>query len=162
VKEMENEQETELTVDEQDSEVVDYLPENDELARELEAGRAVIDELRQALAARDEETAVLNQSLEEARQARDELGKSLAQAVTGYRELVVQANPGVPEEMITGDSIEEVNASLEGARTLVERVRREIEAETARTRVPAGAPPRTPPDLSALTAREKIQYALGG
>ncbi len=159
---MENEQETELTVDEQDSEVVDYLPENDELARELEAGRAVIDELRQTLAARDEETAVLNQSLEEARQARDELGKSLAQTVTGYRELVVQANPGVPEEMITGDSIEEVNASLEGARTLVERVRREIEAETARTRVPAGAPPRTPPDLSALTAREKIQYALGG
>jgi predicted RNase H-like nuclease (RuvC/YqgF family) len=159
---MENEQETELTVEERDSEAGGDGQGDEALARELEASQATIDELRQALAARDAETAVLNQSLEEARQARDELGKSLPQAVAAYRELVVQANPGVPEEMIAGDSIEAINASLEGARTLVERVRREIEAENARTRIPAGAPPRTPPDMSALTAREKIQYALGG
>jgi hypothetical protein len=64
--------------------------------------------------------------------------------------------------MITGGTIEEINKTLQGARALMERVRREIEAEAARTRIPAGAPARTPPDMSALTAREKIQYALGG
>jgi predicted RNase H-like nuclease (RuvC/YqgF family) len=159
---MENEQETNIGVEEQGSEAGGPAPANEDLARELEASQTVIDELKQALAAKDAETAALNQSLAEARQALDELGKSLPQAVGAYKELLVLANPGVPEEMITGDSIEAINTSLEGARTLVERVRREIEAETAKTRVPAGAPPRTAPDMSALTAREKIQYALGG
>ena len=55
-----------------------------------------------------------------------------------------------------------MNESLKNARALMERVRQEMEAEAAKTRVPAGAPQRAPLDLSALSAREKIQYALGG
>ena len=79
-----------------------------------------------------------------------------------YKEIVVQANPGVLAEMITGDTIEEVNESLKNARAIMERVRQEMEAEAARTRIPAGAPQRAPLDLSALSAREKIQYAIRG
>jgi hypothetical protein len=86
----------------------------------------------------------------------------LPQAVAAYKELVVQANPGVLAELITGDTIDEVNESLENARILMDRVRQEIEAEAAKTRVPAGAPQRAPLDLSALSPREKIKYAIGG
>jgi hypothetical protein len=75
---------------------------------------------------------------------------------------VIQANPGVLAEIITGDTVEEVNESLKHARSLVERVRQEMEAEASRTRIPAGAPQRVPLDLSALSPREKIQYAIGG
>ena len=76
--------------------------------------------------------------------------------------LVVQANPGVPAELITGDTIEEVNVSLKNAQAIVDRVRQEMEAEASKTKIPAGAPQRTPPDLSALSPREKIKYAIGG
>ena len=62
----------------------------------------------------------------------------------------------------TGDTIEEVNESLKNALALVERVRQEMEAEASRTKVPAGAPQRAPLDLSELSPREKIKYAMGG
>jgi len=75
---------------------------------------------------------------------------------------VVQANPGVLAELITGDTVEEVNESLKNAQVLVDRVRQEMEAEASKTRIPAGAPQRAPLDLSALSPREKIQYAIGG
>ncbi len=136
--------------------------ENESLTRELESRNATIMRLEQALASKDGETADLNRSLDEAKRALDELGKALPQAVAAYKELVVETNPGVLAELITGDSIEEVNESLKNARTLMERVRQEMEAEAAKTRVPAGAPQRAPLDLSALSAREKIQYAIGG
>ena len=159
---MENEQETKSGVKEPENEIDSPGPEKETLIREIESGKAAIAELKQKLAAKDAEATNLNQSLAEANTALDERGKSLSQAVAAYRELVVQANPGMLAEMITGGSIEEINKSLQSARALMERVRREIEAEAARTRIPAGAPPRTPPDMSALSAREKIQYALGG
>ena len=45
---------------------------------------------------------------------------------------------------------------------LVARVWQGLEAEVSRLRVPLGIPVRTAPDFSALTAREKIQQAIGG
>jgi hypothetical protein len=68
----------------------------------------------------------------------------------------------VLEELITGDTIESINESLKKAKTLVSQVRQGLETEIAGAKIPAGAPPRTPPDLSALSPREKIQYAIGG
>lgn len=136
--------------------------ENESLSRELKSREATIISLEQALATEDKEIADLKQSLEEVKRALDELGKALPQAVAAYKELVVQANPGVLAELITGETIEEVNESLKNARALMERVRQEMEAEAAKARVPAGSPQRTPLDLSSLSAREKIQYALGG
>jgi hypothetical protein len=76
--------------------------------------------------------------------------------------LVAGANPGVVGEFIKGNSVAEVNESLEKARALMEKVRQGMEAEAGRVRVPAGAPARTQPELSGLTAMEKIRYAIGG
>jgi hypothetical protein len=77
-----------------------------------------------------------------------------------YRELALHAEPALPPELIAGDSIDAVDASLEAARTIAGRVRSQIEAEAQGVRVPAGAPPRSGPDLSAMTPGEKIRYGL--
>jgi hypothetical protein len=149
---MENELETNISVE---------GPEDVILAPEVNAP-AVIAGLEQSLADRDIELNALKQSLDEARGASAELAGALAGAVAAYREIIVQANPAVLADMIAGGSIEEIDRSLESARAVMERARREIEAAALRTRIPAGAPQRTPPDMSALTPREKIRYALGG
>jgi flagellar hook-basal body complex protein FliE len=143
-------------------EVDSLKQENVRLAVEVKSREAAVLKLEQALATKDGEIADLKQALDEAKQSLEELCKALPRAVAAYKELVVESNPGVLAELIIGETIEEVNESLKNARSLMERVRQEIEAEAARTRVPAGAPQRTPLDLSTLSAREKIQYAIGG
>lgn len=86
--------------------------------------------------------------------------KSLADTVAAYKALVVRSNPGIPAELISGDTIEAIARSLESAGTLVAKVRQSIEAEIASGKVPAGAPARTVPDLESLSPREKIQYGI--
>jgi uncharacterized coiled-coil protein SlyX len=113
-----------------------------------------ISELEQAVASEDNQIAALKQSLAE-------LESRLSQAVEAYRALVVKANPAVPEELVSGDSIEEIDQSLASAQLLIDRVRQELEVEIAAAKIPAGAPLRTPLDFSALSPKEKIQYAIG-
>ena len=127
----------------------------------LAAKERRIAELEQALAGKDEEITALTQSAAELEQKLTEREESLAQAIDSYRALAVKYNPAVPEEQISGDSIEEIDASLASAQALINRVRQELEAEMAAARIPAGAPQRTPADLSSLSPRDKIQYAIG-
>jgi multidrug resistance efflux pump len=120
-----------------------------------------IAELEQALADKDEQLTALTQSAAEMEQRLAEREESLAQAIASYRALAVRYNPGLPKEQIAGDSIEEIDASLARAQALINRLRQELEAEMAASRIPAGAPLRAPADLSALSPRDKIQYAIG-
>jgi len=113
-----------------------------------------ISELEQALAGRDEQINALKQSLAG-------LEESRAQAIASYRELVISSNPDLPEELIAGDSVEEIDQSLASAKALIDRVRERLETEIAGARIPAGSPLRAPADLSALSPQEKIQYAMG-
>jgi len=137
-------------------------PTQDLTREELEQARARVAELETLVAQKDEELAKANARIIELEQTVTETSNALSQAVTSYKALVVKSNPGVPEELITGDTIEAINRSLEDAQTLISRVRQGLEAEMAVTKVPAGAPQRAPFDLSALSPREKIQYAIGG
>ena len=136
--------------------------EKEALARELESRDATITRLEQAVASKDSEVATLKQAAAEADRKLTDVSNALTQAVASYKALVVKSIPGVLVELITGDTVDEVNESLENAQVLVNRVRQEMEAEASRTKVPAGAPQRAPLDLSALSSREKIQYAIGG
>lgn len=88
------------------------------------------------------------------------LQESLTQAVSAYKAIILKANPSIPEELITGDTIDEINHSLEQANNLISKVRQSIEAEITTGNVPAGAPARTAPDLESLSPRGKIQYAI--
>ena len=108
--------------------------------------QARITELEHSAATKDGELAVLKESL--------------ANAAAKYRAAILASAPGVPEELVKGDTIEELDTSLELAQGIVSKVRQGLEVELAARSVPAGAPPRTPPDLSTLSPGDKIAHAL--
>jgi len=130
--------------------------------QELASRDTRISELEQAVAGLESEIAALKQAVAESDDNLNKLNESLNQAVASYKALVIQSNPDVPEELVTGDSIEAITDSLASAKELVTKIRKGMEAEISLVRVPIGAPERTAPDLSALSPREKIQYAIGG
>jgi hypothetical protein len=77
-----------------------------------------------------------------------------------YRDLVVRTEPALPADLIAGGDVDAIDASVTAAREIVGRVRTHIETQAQAGRVPAGAPPRSAPDLSALTPEQKIRHGL--
>ena len=128
----------------------------------LREAEARINSLEQTIGERDTELGAIKQAMDQSDETLSGIKNSLAEAVTSYRAKVVQTNADIPEELITDDTIEAVDRSESDARNLVSRVKQGLEADAAITRIPAGAPQRTTPDLSTLSPREKIQYAIGG
>ena len=109
--------------------------------------QAQSDRLRDQLAQRDEEVLRLRSSLSE--------------AAMKYRQALLEAYPVIPEQLLSGATVEELEQSLERARAAVEMVRKKLEEDMARSlSVPVGAPVRRGPDLSAFSPREKILYGL--
>lgn len=129
---------------------------------ELAKVNACIAELEESLVTKDSDIAALEQAQVELEERLSTAGESLADATASYKAVVIETNPGVMEELISGDTIEAINESLKKAKDLVGKVRQGLETEISLTRVPAGAPERRAPDLSALSPSEKIQYAMGG
>ena len=78
----------------------------------------------------------------------------LKEAVDKYRQIILSHNPDIPGEMIQGETVAELDSSLERAKAIVERVKQHLEAQ-----VPAGAPARTL-DIESLSPIEKIKYGL--
>ena len=147
----------------------DELNQNPEGEEAEQRQAPTITELEGLVAQKDEELTKTNARITELEQAVAEseeklttLRNSLAEAVAGYKAMVVQANPEVLEELVTGDTVDSINDSLNKAKTLISRVRQGLETEISGAKIPAGAPQRTPLDLSVLSPREKIQYAIGG
>jgi len=135
--------------------------ENARLEEQVTQAHAALARLEDAVAQRDAEIFALRETAEAARSESTGLSGSLMEAGEAFRELVMQAEPGLPADMVTGGTIAEIRESADRARALVEQVRRDVAAENARQQVPAGAPPRSAPDVSALSSREKIRFALG-
>jgi hypothetical protein len=123
----------------QNSEETDWKAKSDEM-------QARIAQLEQGIASRDGELTAIKQSL--------------SGAVAKYRAAVIASAPGVPQELVKGDSLDEIDTSLELVRGIVSKVRQQLQVEAESNKVPAGAPPRMPQDLSALSPAEKIAYAL--
>jgi len=151
------------------------------LQRELEGARREAEELKGQLGERDARLSEVQRQLAEVTTAKEtseqELASvragldereaqlaataaSLSHAVASYRASLIAANPEIPGEMIGGEAIGDIDASLERARELAGRVRTKLEEDLRATSVPAGAPQRPAPDLSELSPREKIEYAL--
>jgi len=108
--------------------------------------QARITQLEQDISSRDSDLAAIKESL--------------SGAVVKYRAAVLASAPEIPGELVKGESIAEIDASLEQARGIVSKVRQQLESEAEANKVPAGAPERTQQDLSALSPAEKIAYAL--
>ena len=106
-----------------------------------------------AVAAATAEAATLREQIDAATQR--------AQAAAErYRDLVVRTEPALPADLIAGGDVDAIDASVSAAREIVGRVRSHIETQAQAGRVPAGAPPRSAPDLSALTPEQKIRHGL--
>lgn len=115
----------------------------------------------------------LTQALEAERAAhqttRADLTAALATAAGRYREVLLAGNPQVPPELVAGESIEALDAALESAKVMVAAIIQRatlagapagVAQAPSTVQVPAGAPVRTGPDTSTMTAAEKIRYAL--
>lgn len=89
------------------------------------------------------------------------LREGLGLAAAKYRALLLSQAPEIPEELVGGETVAEVEASFAKAREVVEKVRQRLEARLSQERVPAGVPPRGEPDLGGLSPKEKIAFALG-
>ncbi len=124
-------------------------------------------ELSERIASLEASLAERDTSLAEAIKENDALKKDFAsldtahkEAVVEYRRLAVSSNPIFNPEMLAGNSIAEINAAMARVTDLAARVRSRIEADIKAVSVPAGAPERSGPDISGLTAREKIRHAI--
>lgn len=114
------------------------------------------------LAARDSRIQELERSGTEATASAGRLGESLKQAVDSYRQLIITAHPEILPELINGSTIEALEQSLAVGKELIGKIKTNLETQAQHTRIPAGAPPRSPEDLSGLSAREKIQRGIKG
>jgi len=124
-------------------------------------------ELSERVASLEASLAERDTSLAEAVSANETLKKDFAaldtahkEAVVEYRRLAVSSNPIFNPEMLAGNSIAEINAAMARVTDLAAKVRSRIEADIKAVSVPAGAPERSGPDISGLTAREKIRHAI--
>jgi hypothetical protein len=141
---------------------------------DLEAIKAQFEEEKKAkaaaeavLAEKDTLIADLQAQLSEARSGFESMTAELAQvkeanaqAVAKYLDAVRLANPTIPQNVIAGETIEEIDASVEKAKAIASAVKANLEAQAKEAKVPAGAPPRGEISLEGLTPREKIAAGL--
>lgn len=114
---------------------------------------ASLREAQAQLAARDEELAALRQEVEA-------LQASRKAAASKYRDALLASQPEVPPDLVSGETVEEVDQHLEAALRMVAQLRSHLESQAQALRVPTGAPARRAPDPSALSPAEKIVYGL--
>jgi DNA repair exonuclease SbcCD ATPase subunit len=114
---------------------------------------ASLGEAEAQLAARDEELTALRQEVEG-------LQASLKAAASKYRSALLASKPEVPPDLVSGETVEEVDQQLEAALRMIAQLRDHLESQAQAVRVPTGAPARRAPDLSALSPAEKIAHGL--
>ena len=93
---------------------------------------------------------------------------AVADAAARYQALIVQTNPEIPAELIVGNTIAELEASLARGKSIVQKVKTNLDAQAQAAEslvdsvnpIPAGAPPRQGIDLSSLSPQEKIIEGL--
>ncbi len=86
---------------------------------------------------------------------RAELTAGLMAAATRYGELARTANPEIPAELITGSSIQEVDAAIASGKAIVQKVKEQLAAQ-----VSPGGQVRAAPDTAGMSPAEKIRYAV--
>jgi predicted nuclease with TOPRIM domain len=117
-------------------------------------------QLAEATAAHSKLTAAHSELVEEFEGAK----AAYAYAVDDYKKLVLASNPLFTPDIIGGDTIEAVKASVDKANALVGKVKEGLEAQAKALAglavVPAGAPERKGVDTSSLSTKEKINLGL--
>jgi hypothetical protein len=86
--------------------------------------------------------------------------KDLRQAVGKYRTTLEKENPDILPELIGGESVEELDGSLEKAKVLTDKVKKGLEEKAKEIHIPTGAPERASMDIESLSSTEKIKEGL--
>jgi chromosome segregation ATPase len=121
---------------------------------------AQVAQVRDELEASRSQAQAGEQELASLRERSESLQTQVQGSAQRYRELALQQAPELPAELVAGDTVDEVEESLQRARETVARVRGHLEQQAQAGRVPVGAPPRSGPDMSALSAEDKIRLGL--
>ena len=128
------------------------------------ARNEAISALEQAISEKDAKLAELETSLSEAKKESEAMTATLKeardQAVSKYRDTVKTLNPTIPQNMIVGETIEEIDLSIERGKALVASVKQYLESEASKAKVPAGAPTRTTISVEGMSPKEKIAYGI--
>lgn len=97
----------------------------------------------------------------EIQRLRGEVEETRSQWLGAHRRALLAESAGrVVPELVAGDSIEALEASVEVARRAFEAAKVAALEEVASTRVPAGNPVRQGPDVEGLSPMEKIAHGL--
>jgi hypothetical protein len=153
-------------------------PDGEELAamqEQLAEARAEVERLQREAANAVAEAAFLRDDVRMSNEAvsaanaeatglREELDAAARRAQAAaerYRDLVVRTEPALPSDLIAGADADAIDASVTAARAVLQRVREGMARHYDVPPVPAGAPARSSPDLSALTPEQKIRHGLG-
>ena len=119
-----------------------------------------LSQVREELSQAESETQAREGELAGAREQVESLQAQVRSSAERYREAALQQSPELPAELVTGDTVEEVDQAIQRARETVSKVRGHLESQAQAGRVPVGAPPRSGPDFSAMSAEEKIHLGL--
>ena len=117
--------------------------------------------LTASLNERTSELSTLKTNIEQGNTQIASLRQSRDEAVGKYKASLTAINPLIPQEMITGDTIEAIDTSLELARGLVQKIQDGLDVQRESETVPIGSPPRTGPITQDMSSRQKITYGLG-
>ena len=158
----------------------EVIPEDSPASALLVAAQAQVEDLTRQLGERDAKMGELQTEISEKgalveSQATDlailqEAGKenetklagfseSLTDALKRYRDLALVQIPDAVADLVVGDTIDAIDASLAGAKTLVDKVKAGLEVSASED-ISAGSPARTEPDWRGLSSKEKIIKGL--
>jgi hypothetical protein len=131
--------------------------EGGEEYRQLAEARQLAEERAHLLRQRDAELAEVRRLAEERQGQLEALQQ--AQLAAHRRALLAEHRGQVVEDLVQGESVEALDASVAQARTAYQAVAEQVRRE-AQAGVPASNPARQEPDLSQLSPQDKIAEAL--
>ena len=138
-----------------------------EKAKSSELANAATQPLKERIAALEADLKARGEEAEDLKTAVTEKDKGFASltqnfeaAVAAYRNQVLKANPLIPAELVLGNTIADIDHAVDKAAAIVTRIKGGLAQEQQTVTVPAGAPGRTPPDLSGLSPKEKIAQGI--
>jgi len=91
----------------------------------------------------------------------EEVRSRLAEAAVKYRAVKLASASEIPQDLVpAAETLAEIDEGFEAARRVVGQLRERMQEERQSARVPVGSPARRAPDLSSLSASEKIRLGL--
>ena len=124
------------------------------------AGEAALDEKDALIADLQNQLSESKQVVESLRAEGAAISEVRDQAVSKYLDAARALNPAIPKDVIVGQTIEEIDASVTKALSIAESVKKALEAQAKEAKIPAGAPTRSEISLEGLSPREKIAAGI--